>query len=197
MYKGADANPPPCAGPNDTTCRKHLTGTASFRVAPDSAKDTPLAGALVGGVFTGGPGRLQLITNVLGPTPIAFDLIGARVKITMLADGTIDTGIIGGGVKQTDLDTKVYPQLQMSVMASVTTDCPTPTAADCGCAAGSTGKSFIGLFDTMPKNCAISLEEIKNNTLLQSLFAPDVTIDGQAALSIGVKISATRAKFAP
>jgi hypothetical protein len=196
MFKGADPNPPPCASAGDTTCRKHLAGTASFRVAPDSAHDAPLIGAIVGGVFTGGPGRLQLITNMLGPTPIAFDLIGARVKLTMLADGTIGSGIVAGGVKQTDLDAKVYPQLQMSSMAAVAKDCPPPnTPPGCGCAAGTTVKTFLDLFDTTPKNCAITVEEIKNNSLIQSLFAPDVTIDGQQAISIGVKISGTRAKF--
>jgi hypothetical protein len=78
----------------------------------------------------------------------------------------------------------------------VTRDCPTPTAADCGCPAGnSTGKTILNLFDNNPKNCIVTVEEIKGNTLLQSLLAPDVMIDGRAALSLGLKVKATGATF--
>ena len=195
MFKGANPNPPACADAADTLCRKHLTGSAAFQIAADSAHDLPLSGAIVGGVFTGGPGHLQIITNMLGPTPIVFDLIGARVKLQMLSTGAIGSGVIAGGVKQTDLDTKIYPQFQMSATAAITRDCPTPATADCGCAVGSAGKTFVDLFDTTPKNCTVSVDEIKNNTLIQSLFAADLTVEGQAAVSIGIKIVGTGAKY--
>lgn len=195
IFKGANPSPAACAGAADTTCRKHLTGTASFQIAADSAHDTPLTGSIVNSTLTAGPGHLQLITNMMGTTPITLDLIGARVKLTMLADGSIGGGIIAGGVKQTDLDAKVYPQMQMAMMASVAADCTTPTAADCGCKANSTGKTSLDLFDTTPKNCAITVDEIKNNTLIQSLFAPDVTLEGQQAVSIGVSVAAIAAKY--
>jgi hypothetical protein len=38
--------------------------------------------------------------------------------------------------------------------------------------------------------------EIKNQ-LIQSLFAPDVTIDGQMAVSVGFQVSAVGATFTP
>ena len=195
IFKGANPSPPACAGTTDTTCRKHLTGTAFFQIAPDSPNDTPLTGTIVNSTLTAGPGHLTLVTHLMGAMPIALDLIGARVKLTMLADGTIGGGNIGGGVKQTDLDTKVYPQMQMGLMASVMKDCPTPTAPDCGCAPNTTGKTSLNLFDTMPKNCAITVDEVKNNTLIQSLFAPDVTLEGQPCVSIGVSITAVGAKY--
>lgn len=195
IFKGANPSPPACADASDTTCRRHLTGTASFQVAADSAHDAPLTGAIVAGVFSGGPGHLQLVTTVMGTTPVALNLIGARVKLQMLTNGTIGSGVIAGGVTQSDLDTKVYPQLQMAAMMAVTSDCTNPAAADCGCAAGSQGKTFVNLYDTAPKNCAITVDEIKNNSLTMSLFAPDVMLEGQPALSLGLKISAVGAKI--
>ena len=45
------------------------------------------------------------------------------------------------------------------------------------------------------ENVAISLAEIKNNSLIQSLLAPDVTINGQDALSFGIGFDAVPAGF--
>ena len=70
-----------------------------------------------------------------------------------------------------------------------------PAAAGCGCMSGSTGKTILNLFDTMPKNCAVTVEEIKNNSLIQSLLAPDVTIDGKTALSLGIKATTVKGTF--
>jgi len=60
--------------------------------------------------------------------------------------------------------------------------------------ASSTGATVLNLFDT-DKNCAVSVDEIKNNNLIQSLLAPDVTIDGTSALSLGIKVVAKKATF--
>ena len=53
----------------------------------------------------------------------------------------------------------------------------------------------IGLFDTTPHDCTISEPEIENNSLIMSLFAPDVMVDGQQAVSIGVQVTAVHAEF--
>ncbi len=64
-----------------------------------------------------------------------------------------------------------------------------------GCASGSTGKTILNLFDTTPKNCMVTVDEIKNNTLIQSLLAPDVKIDGKDALSLGIKATTVKGNF--
>jgi len=66
----------------------------------------------------------------------------------------------------------------------------------CGCAQSSTGASLIGLFDAN-QNCAISVTEVKNNQLIMSLFAPDVTVENQQALSVGFAFTAVDATFTP
>lgn len=59
------------------------------------------------------------------------------------------------------------------------------------------GSTDTALFDTTPKDCVITLDEIRNSPLIRSLLAPDVLINGQAALSLGFAVTATRAAFMP
>ena len=98
--------------------------------------------------------------------------------------------ILAGALTQADLDTKVIPAVHAQLGPLITRDCTGTAPPDpCGCAANSTGKTVIGLFDTSPKDCTVSIEEIKTNSLIQSLLAPDVTIDGQEALSLGIRVT--------
>jgi hypothetical protein len=136
-------------------------------------------------------------TMVMGGSPLVLDLVGARVKMSMLGANGIGTGIIAGAITQSDINTKVYPQMQVSLAAQVAKDCTNTTPPQCGCAAGSTGLTILNLFDTAPKDCAVTLAEVQSNTLFQSLLAPDVTINGMPAISLGVKVTAVRAGFVP
>jgi hypothetical protein len=197
MFTGANPMPTACYGASDTTCRKHLSGMASFTVAADSARDIPLNGTLAGSAFTAGPGHLQLQIAVMSSKPVALNLIGARVKMNATATN-ITEGIIGGGVTTADRDAKIYPGIRDGANDAIMRDCTMPTAPpSCGCAAGSTGKSMTNLFDTSPKDCTVSLDEIRNSTLLQSLFAPDIMVEGQQVLSVGVGFTAVHAGFVP
>ena len=53
---------------------------------------------------------------------------------------------------------------------------------------GSRGKTFLGLLDAN-HDCVVTDDEIKNNSLIMALLQPDVMIDGQMALSIGVGVT--------
>jgi hypothetical protein len=194
LFKGANPTPAACAGAADTTCKKHLAGNASFMIAADSAHDMPLTGTVIGGQLLAGPGHVRISVNLFGGAPTAFDLVGARVKLDPVTATGIGKGSIGGGITTTEIDAKLYPAFQASAMAAVTRDC-TGSGADCGCGSGTEGKQWIALLDTMPANCAISVEEVKGNSLFQSLFAPDVTLEGQQAISIGLQITGVGAKF--
>jgi len=193
---GANPTPAACTDPNDiNTCGQHLMGGASFEIDPASPTDAGVDGKIAGGTFTGGPGTLTLQIALTG-TPIELSLIGARAKATGIAADKIDQIILAGALTQEDLDTKVIPAIQAQLPPLIERDCTDlQNPPDCGCASGSTGKTIIGLFDTTPKDCAVTVEEIKTNSLIQSLLAPDVTIDGQDALSIGVAVSTVSATF--
>lgn len=188
---------------NETTktgCGHHLGGTGSFTIAANSPTNAALGGKIVGGTFTGGPGNLTLEIALGGTEGIQLDLIGARAKGTGLsADGlgTATSGgvVLGGAITKTDIDTKIIPAIQAQLVPVIAADCTalsTPPA--CGCMDGSTGKTVLGLFDA-DKNCSVTVEEIATNSLIVSLLAPDVTIDGKPALSLGIKATATKGTF--
>jgi hypothetical protein len=197
LYDGAHAMPAPCNGASDPTCRHHLAGTATFDLATTSAHDTPLAGAIAAGVFTAGPGQLHVQAALFGGAPVVLTLIGARVKITGASEASVTSGVVAGGLSQSEIDGTLIPALQHGATAVVAADCTALTSPPaCGCASGSSGKTVIGLLDAN-HDCAVSNDEIKNNALFMSLLAPDVTINNQPALSMGIGITAVHAAFTP
>jgi len=104
--------------------------------------------------------------------------------------------ILAGAIAQTEVDATVVPTMRDGFSARVAADCTAPSnPPTCGCATSSFGKTYLDLFDAPPKDCAISLAEVRNNSLIQSLLAPDVSIDGTMALSLGVSASAVPAGF--
>jgi hypothetical protein len=197
MYTGANPQPAPCNGAADAICRRHLEGNARFDLAASSARDLPLAGTLANGTLVAGPGHLQVSLAVLGGTPIVLDLIGARARLQLVTESSLGQSVIAGAIPQAQIDARIYPGLQQTASAIVAAGCPTKIPPDCGCTAGSMGRTYLNLFDTMPRDCTITLDEIRNNSLIKSLFAPDLTVEGQAALSAGFAITAIKAAFAP
>jgi hypothetical protein len=233
-FLGTNPSPAACNGSADkytctgsgssatcTGCGHQLAGTAMFDLQAGGPTNASLAGKIVSGTFTGGPGDLALQIAIGGQNPIELDLIGARAKASMISDTAMGatTGThphqmsvggvnLGGAITQDDLNNKIIPQIQMQLGPIIVRDCcgtgntahPTCDPAGnppCGCADGSTGKTILGLFDTTPKDCAVSVTEIQTNSLIMSLLAPDVTINGKMALSLGVNVTAVGATFSP
>jgi hypothetical protein len=191
------AMPTPCTDPTmPATCGKHLDGTGVFTIDAGSPADAGVEGKIAGGVFTGGPGEIKLQIALADADPIDLSLIGARAKATGITEDGISEVILAGAITQSQLDTEVIPNIQAQLPPIIAEDCdPAAGPPECGCLANSTGDTIISLFDTSPKDCEVTVEEIKTNSLIQSLLAPDVTIDGQDALSLGLKVSAVGASF--
>ncbi len=194
------AKPAVCTG-----CGHHLDPSGgSFAIAANSPTDVALAGKIVGGTFTGGPGNLSLQIALGGTDAIQLDMIGARAKASSISEaniGTVSGASISGGVifagaiTQDDINTKVIPAVVSQLAPTIMRDCTMPSAPPgCGCVDGSTGKTIIGLFDTN-MDCTVSVAEVQSNSLIMSLLAPDVTIDGKMALSLGIKVAAEKATF--
>jgi hypothetical protein len=192
---GATATPTPCTDAADTVCRKHLTGTGSFTVSASSPTDAAVTGKIVGGTFNGGPGNLSLKIALGGPEGIQLDLIGARAKASGITEAGIESIVVAGALTETDLNTMVIPAIHAQLLPIIAASCTGTTPPECGCATGSTGRTILNLFDTSPKDCIVKVEEIQNNTLIKSLLAPDVTIDGTMALSVGLKVKAVKGTF--
>jgi hypothetical protein len=195
-FIGTNPVPPACNGPADTTCRHHLAGNGVFGIDPSVPRHPAVLGSFANGTFLSGSGTLSIQLAPFG-APIALDLLAGRVKITNVTDTAIVTGVIGGAVSQADINNKVLPSAVQTFQVIVQRDCGLPVPPDCGCLAGSTGKTLLGLFDTNPKDCVISLAEVQSNALIQSLLAPDLTIDGNRALSVGVGFTAVHGDFTP
>ncbi|HUJ62470.1 MAG TPA: hypothetical protein VLX92_28400 [Kofleriaceae bacterium] len=214
VYLGANPQPPACDGSADTTCGHHLTGSASFDIGSNSPMDAALAGKIVAGTFTGGSQKsdLELQIALGGTQAISLDLIGARAKGSEITDTTIGTAtdggmIFAGALSTDDLNNTVIPAIAAQLGPIVQRDCcglstsPGGVTCDpnanpsCGCTSGSTGAQLLSLFDTMPKDCTVTVSEIQNNNLIKSLLAPDVTINGTMALSLGIKATAVGATY--
>ena len=201
-YDGGEAFPPACNGTTDETCRHHLDGHGMFTLAANSAHDTPLMGDATAGVFTEGPGHLEIEGSFFGTGPATHvDLIGARVKLDTVTATSIGPSILAGAVSMTDINGKLIPGWQMEITAQIQQDCcglatspggATCTPPSCGCVDGSTGKTDVGLFDAN-HDCVVTVDEVKNNSLVMSLLAPDVMVEGQMALSFGMQVTAVHA----
>jgi hypothetical protein len=189
------AMPAPCSSTTDLTCRHHLDGTGTFGISTSSPDNAAVVGKIVGGTFNGGPGDISLKIALGSPEGVQLDLIGARAKAAGMSDTGIDSVILAGALTQDDLNTKVIPAIYMQLVPIVADDCPGTTPPDCGCVANSTGRTILNLFDNSPKDCKLVVEEIQSNTLIKSLLAPDVTIDGKMALSLGIKVKAVKASI--
>jgi hypothetical protein len=200
VFLGDNPNPAACNGSADTTCGHHLTGTGSFDIAANSPMNAALAGKIVGGTFTGGPGKLSLQIALGGGNPIQLDLIGARVKASGISDTAIGSGtsggaIFAGAISKDDIDNKVIPAIPPQLETTIARDCSMRTMPPgCGCTASSTGATIISFFDSN-HDCMVTADELKMNSLVMSLLQPDVTIDGVMALSLGIKATAVGGMF--
>ncbi|CAN5700502.1 hypothetical protein BH11MYX3_BH11MYX3_06420 [soil metagenome] len=206
VYKGATPTPTPCQTAGDTVCRRHLTGSGMFTVPAASAHDVPLVGAIVGGTLlttsTSGKLHVQFVFSDGPSPPIELELIGARIKASGLSATAIRMANLAGAISETEIHAKLTPGIQASFAAAVRRDCTALTAPPgCGCLSNSTGKLAVDLFDGdlngTQKDCVISLAEVEGSSLIQSLLAPDLTINGVNALSLGLQVDAVAAKFTP
>jgi hypothetical protein len=172
-------------------------GTDSFTVAADSPTDGLLTGQIAGGSFQGGPGNVTIALSLTTGDPIRVKLVGARIKANLTADGCSD-GVLGGAITEQELNDAVIPGIQTLMQNSVNDDGPDGTApvacpaAPATCPAAMNGdstscvdtymkcltgtsKTILGLFDS-DHNLMITIDEIKNNTLIKALLAPDVDL---------------------
>ncbi len=215
VFIGSNPTPAACTGTEVVTC---TTATASVpavctgcghQLTPTGGSFTaaantnePLAGKIIGGTFNAGPGKLSIQIAIGGSDAITLNLIGARVKASaMTADnlGTASASSVSGGVvfagavTQTDINGTIIPaivaQLQ-PIIAAGCTDLNTPP--DCGCTG--TAKTIISIFDT-DHDCKVMVPEVLANGIVVSLLGPDVVIDGEKALSVGIKVAAEKATF--
>jgi hypothetical protein len=210
MYLGDNPVPAACENDQDETCRRHLDGSASFELAPNTPTDTVLTGSLAGGGFTMSaedePGRVAIPFPALdGGEPVLVELVGARISIQSVTETGLSTGILGGAIPADDFENTVLPSFHQGLAAQVAADC-TGTAPTC-CTPDSAGEGILDFFDPGSDDCMVSFEEFRGNVFLSLLLNPDVDLfdaDGNYnpnsdgvndSLSLGMGFSAVTATF--
>jgi hypothetical protein len=192
LFTGANPEPAPCQATQGVVCGAHLTGTGTFDIAPTSAHDPPLEGSLVAGEMVSGPGRLRLDAS-FGETPFTVNLVGARVQIVTPSENGIASGVIAGGIVQSEVDNQLIPGLAASLDAALQRDCP-GLPPSCGCIDGTTGKSLEAVFDTN-HDCNITATDLRTNNVIDDLLHLDVEVEGTMAMSFGIGFVAAKASF--
>ncbi len=208
LADSAAVTPAPCTDPTVlTTCGKHLQGTGSFSVAATSPTDTELKGKFSNGKLQAGPGKIAIQIALTG-APITVNLVGARIEISSVTADGIGKGLIGGAVSETELNTNVFPSIQVQLKSVIDRDCGAEAVrvrnADGVCgrnenatftACIGTGATIVGFFDSAAGDCKVSVEEVKNNPILAPSLASDVTINGEKGVSVVLGFSAKKATF--
>lgn len=196
---GETAMPTPCTDETDTVCRHHLDGTGMFSIKAGSQTDAKMAGDIMAGTFTGGPGTINLQLSLAADSPpIDLPLQLARASIKVSATGFASGSKLGGAISQTDIETKIHPAIEAIVDDLVARDCtPGGTPPNCGCTSGSTGLSILGFLDTAtPRDCQVSLAEVTST--LNGLLTDDIDLDGDGAndaVSLGIGVQAVKGTF--
>jgi hypothetical protein len=202
--------PAACTDANDTVCRHHLDGTGVFAKAPDAPLGSELDGAIHGGRFIGGPGPgvLDLRVPVIGAggLPLRLTLHRAKADLRVTDTGVAVGSKLGGAITHADIESQFYPAWQAHAEAAIAADCPTPRSPPtCSCGSGTAGQSMIDLFDAAPRDCAVTLGEVRST--LSGLLTDDLDLfDSSGALhpdgvndsvSFGFGVTAVRGAFVP
>ncbi len=199
VYLGDNPTPAACTDANDMVCRRHLAGGATFSIASGSPTDAKLAGRIVNGKYTGGPGNVTLQIALAGGTPIDLPLQRARAEFNSVTAAGWTSGKIGGAISQADINTQVVPAIGDTVRTSFDETCDVGgTPPNCGCTAGETGETLRGLFDKTPNDCTITDAEVQ--AVVSGFLTSDIDLDGDGtndALSLGIGVSAVAGTYTP
>jgi hypothetical protein len=107
---------------------------------------------------------------------IVLPVGAARIRATISTQRI--EGFIGGGIAKSAWDLIGMPFLYRGLTRAIERDCPALEIGQlpCLCTPSTFGELLLQLFDEDPEDCELTLDELRNNTLVQSLFEPDVDL---------------------
>jgi hypothetical protein len=197
MVGGADPVPVPCSGGDDRECRRHLAGDGRFAIG-DGTAPGELAGIVIAGDIEAS-GNITLRLPFASGAVIDLPLAAARLEVHDVSTGI--AGLLGGGIRERDIDGVVVPAIGAGFRASVAAHCgqvPDEPGVDrCGCPGG-TGRTLLGLFD-IDDDCVLADAEVAESPFVRTLLQPDLDLEAPArqndALSFVVGIGAVPATW--
>jgi len=132
-----------------------------------------VGGTLTNGTFENtrerGAGAVHLPVFV-DADPVILPLVQMRAHLTSDGHGGFDATI--QGAVPDDVGKRAAYDSLMQMFASYPSD----------------HVAFFRMLDTQPNDFNVTFDEFKSNNLIESLLAPDITIDGTKMLSIGFKV---------
>lgn len=185
----------------------NFAGDELFQVRASSPTDSAVAGPIASGALNLGPGNLTVVVPFPGIGNISLPLFGARMVGDIDANG-ITNGIIGGGIKEEDVQGILIPALHQTMSMTVSAACTGTMPPNCMCS-DPAAEDLLGYFDTEDHDCAISLSEVQNNIILNAFLSSDLDLfdsnngnvyapnqDGlKDSLSLGVGFTMVGAQF--
>lgn len=188
VFFGANADPAP---------PDHLDGDATFNIAGDSPTNAVLAGDIMGGSLSVGPGDASIQIALSDAGTVRLDLKATQIDADISA-GAMSNGRITGAVTLDDIQNEVLPAVSNVLDDLIAEDCTLSAEEGCCADPDSAGAAVLGFFDAN-EDCMVPLEELEANNLIQStLFNPDLDLDDdgeEESLSIGLSFSAVGATF--
>jgi hypothetical protein len=186
--QGGSPSPAPCTDESDLVCGHHLDGSGTF--VAESPAPAYASGSVVASLLTIGPGSTRMpVLFSDTPTWVKLERAFVRARVT---DERLLQGHLAGAIPAAEISDVVIPQLHGALSALVVRDCP-----DGMCKANSAGASVLMLFDA-DDNLMLELGEVRDASMIQTLFEPDIDLDGDGskdALSAALGFVAPLAAF--
>lgn len=155
----------------DDDTSDNLSGSEPFGV-----DQTRGSGLLVGFVQAG---RLEAS---VGEVPVAFTFPGLEVAFVVRLSharvvATVDengmSGVITGGISERVIDEVFVPALHRGFENIVQRDCDGTSCSS------NLAEVLLDVFDVQPGDGTLTLEEVRDSSLLQALLAPDVDLENE------------------
>jgi hypothetical protein len=162
-------------------------GSYTFYPDPKSDKDALLGGKIIEKQLRLGPGKMTLVLPVAIGTDLVLNLEHVFVRGQVDPGGnTVTNGLLAGVVSKSDLEQSFVPGIK-AVLDDTLADPNTDQKEK---------DLLLKLFDK-DNDGAISLEEVKQNSLIQTILAGDIDLnkDGVKELSLGLTFEAVGAKI--
>jgi len=195
LFTGTDADQDPT---------NNLGGAGQF-VLGDTSSTVELSGDIRDSRLRANLGAVPLqILFSDDAEPVTMTLHAATVDVTMASDGTM-AGLLGGTFTKQQIDDEFMPIVHALLAAMVIRDC-SGTIPNC-CPDDSQGATVVGLFDSDPADCTVTLEEVTSSNLVKALLTPELDLfdergrynplcDGEKeGLSLGLSFTAVPAAF--
>jgi hypothetical protein len=178
-----------------------LTGGGHFAVDSAAPSGTAMRGHIKHGIFLGTAGTIPLQLALLpGEAALQLKVLDAHLKARCDVDGCSHAKL-GGGITVKQLNHTVIPALATAMTFFIEQNgCSKSSPDNCSDQA----KQMLQIFDTND-DYVISTHELKSNSLIQNVFAPDLDLlnatghrgkDGvKESVSLGLGFTAKSAHF--